>query len=218
MQWFWGTRIFFCMCQGGVVSDGTPVPPEDSGRSRIHHLSPWYHRRQVCVLENSNQNQYKNNNNLMLGFYLPVCRCLGPCLALCPEYSFILEDELGVCGCVLGVFDVRSFTKRCQASWIPAMRDKYPPKSGNTQVRMSRVHVRLKYFPHTPAEEKPGCHIHKLTNLPNTRNYLHKYSDLLHQLKRKWVISKWCSHMHNKKDCSYRPAEHILAWEAKPFG
>lgn len=80
----------------------------------------------------------------MLGFYLPVCRCLGPCLALCPEYSFILEDELGVCGCVLGVFDVRSFTKRCQASWMPAMRDKYPPKSGNTQVRMSWVHVRLK--------------------------------------------------------------------------
>ncbi|TMS02219.1 Protein O-GlcNAcase [Larimichthys crocea] len=59
-------------------------------------------------------------------------RCLGPCLALCPEYSFILEDELGVCGCVLGILDVRSFAKRCQASWMPAMRDKYPHKGGNT--------------------------------------------------------------------------------------
>lgn len=69
-------------------------------------------------------------------FHFP--RCLGPCLALCPEYSFILEDELGVCGCVLGILDVRSFAKRCQASWIPAMRDKYPPKLNgahpNTQV------------------------------------------------------------------------------------
>ncbi|KAF3697618.1 Protein O-GlcNAcase [Channa argus] len=46
--------------------------------------------------------------------------------------SFILEDELGVCGCVLGVLDFRSFAKRCQASWLPAMRDKYPPKGGNT--------------------------------------------------------------------------------------
>uniref|UniRef100_A0A3Q2XBH4 Si:dkey-183c6.8 n=1 Tax=Hippocampus comes TaxID=109280 RepID=A0A3Q2XBH4_HIPCM len=55
-------------------------------------------------------------------------RCLGPCLALCPEYSFILEDELGVCGCILGILDVRSFAKRCQASWLPAMRDKYLPK------------------------------------------------------------------------------------------
>ncbi|MEQ2203811.1 hypothetical protein XENOCAPTIV_003978 [Xenoophorus captivus] len=67
-------------------------------------------------------------------------RCLGPCLALSPEYSFILEDELGICGCVLGIVDVRSFAKRCQASWIPAMRDKYPPKGNsshsNTQVNM----------------------------------------------------------------------------------
>ncbi|CAL8377520.1 unnamed protein product [Boreogadus saida] len=29
--------------------------------------------------------------------------CLGAWLALCPEYSFVLEDELGVCGCVTGV-------------------------------------------------------------------------------------------------------------------
>uniref|UniRef100_A0A8C2YZA1 protein O-GlcNAcase n=1 Tax=Cyclopterus lumpus TaxID=8103 RepID=A0A8C2YZA1_CYCLU len=59
-------------------------------------------------------------------------RCFGPCLALCPEYCFILEDELGVCGCVLGIVDVRSFAKRCQACWMPAMRDKYPLKGGNT--------------------------------------------------------------------------------------
>lgn len=67
----------------------------------------------------------------------PYWRCLGPCLALCPDYTFVLEDELGVCGCVLGVLDVRSFAKRCQASWMPAMRDKYPSKSAhhNTQVR-----------------------------------------------------------------------------------
>lgn len=84
------------------------------------------------------QNHFKKKTTLM-DFYSPVFRCLGPCLALCPEYGFILEDELGVCGCVLGVSDVRSFAKRCQASWIPAMRDKYPPKSGNTQVRMSCI-------------------------------------------------------------------------------
>ncbi|KAM6949291.1 protein O-GlcNAcase [Aplochiton taeniatus] len=57
-------------------------------------------------------------------------RCVGACLALCPEYSLVLEDELGLCGCVLGVLDLHSFTKRCQATWIPAMRDKYPPRGG----------------------------------------------------------------------------------------
>ncbi|KAA0723133.1 Protein O-GlcNAcase [Triplophysa tibetana] len=52
-------------------------------------------------------------------------RCLGASLALCPEYSLVLEDELGVCGCAVGILDVRLFAKRCQATWLPAMRDKY---------------------------------------------------------------------------------------------
>lgn len=58
-----------------------------------------------------------------------VFRCLGASLALCPEYGFVLEDELGVCGCVAGILDVRSFVKRCQATWLPAMRDKYPTRT-----------------------------------------------------------------------------------------
>ncbi|KAJ8377311.1 hypothetical protein AAFF_G00261600 [Aldrovandia affinis] len=53
-------------------------------------------------------------------------RYLGAPLALCPEYCLVLEDELGVCGGALGVLDVRSFAKRYRASWLPAMRDKYP--------------------------------------------------------------------------------------------
>ncbi|CAL8376724.1 unnamed protein product [Gadus morhua 'NCC'] len=53
-------------------------------------------------------------------------RCLGACLALCPEYSFVMEDELGVCGCVTACRTVRAFIKRCHATWMPAMRDKYP--------------------------------------------------------------------------------------------
>ncbi|XP_051984395.1 protein O-GlcNAcase isoform X2 [Xyrauchen texanus] len=56
-------------------------------------------------------------------------RCLGASLALCPEYSLVLEDELGVCGCAVGILDVSSFSKRCQATWLPAMRDKYPSRS-----------------------------------------------------------------------------------------
>ncbi|XP_061664296.1 protein O-GlcNAcase isoform X2 [Syngnathoides biaculeatus] len=62
-------------------------------------------------------------------------RCLGACLALCPEYCFVLEDELGPCGCISGILEFGSFVKRCQASWLPAMRDKYVPDGGheNTQ-------------------------------------------------------------------------------------
>ena len=47
----------------------------------------------------------------------------------------MLEDELGVCGCVTGVQDVRAFIKRCHATWMPAMRDKYPgPRTGPSAV------------------------------------------------------------------------------------
>jgi len=65
---------------------------------------------------------------------------------LCPEYSLVLEDELGVCGCAVGILDVRSFAKRCQATWLPAMRDKYPSRphgaSGHTatKVRVTAKH------------------------------------------------------------------------------
>lgn len=68
---------------------------------------------------------------MFMKVFLLVCvfRCLGASLSLCPEYSFVLEDELGVCGCVAGILDVRSFVKKCQATWLPAMRDKYPTRT-----------------------------------------------------------------------------------------
>lgn len=80
--------------------------------------------------------------------YVWLCfRCLGASLALCPEYSLVLEDELGVCGCAVGILDVRSFAKRCQATWLPAMRDKYPSLPHGhaaTKVRNKNKHSKTK--------------------------------------------------------------------------
>ncbi|XP_048391166.1 protein O-GlcNAcase isoform X2 [Stegostoma tigrinum] len=52
-------------------------------------------------------------------------RFLGHFLALSPDYCFVLEDEDGVCGCVSGALEVRSFLKGCEAAWFPAMQEKY---------------------------------------------------------------------------------------------
>uniref|UniRef100_A0A8D3B2P6 protein O-GlcNAcase n=1 Tax=Scophthalmus maximus TaxID=52904 RepID=A0A8D3B2P6_SCOMX len=107
----------------GSSSELFSHPPPLFPTSRLYNIRPYHNKDKVC-------------SHAQSSFAHPDVvgdRCLGPCLALCPEYSFILEDELGVCGCVLGISDVRSFAKRCQANWIPAMRDKYPPKGGNTQ-------------------------------------------------------------------------------------
>lgn len=72
-------------------------------------------------------------------------RCLGASLALCPEYSLVLEDELGVCGCAVGILDVRSFAKRCQATWLPAMRDKYPSRLHGASGHATKVKVTAKH-------------------------------------------------------------------------
>uniref|UniRef100_A0AAY5EVD4 Uncharacterized protein n=1 Tax=Electrophorus electricus TaxID=8005 RepID=A0AAY5EVD4_ELEEL len=84
-------------------------------------------------------------------FPLSPCRgaYLGASLALCPEYTFVLEDELGVCGCAVGILDVRNFAKRYQASWLPALRDKYltrPPHgaNGHSEVLLS-LHEEQEY-------------------------------------------------------------------------
>ncbi|XP_058480952.1 protein O-GlcNAcase isoform X2 [Solea solea] len=106
-------------------------PPPLFPTSRLYNIRPYHGKDKMELYRMVRQLHLRTQGGQESNFAHPDVvgdRCLGPCLAMCPEYSFILEDELGVCGCVLGIFDVRSFAKRCQASWIPAMRDKYPPK------------------------------------------------------------------------------------------
>ncbi|XP_020512993.1 protein O-GlcNAcase [Labrus bergylta] len=118
----------------GSSSELFTHPPPLFPTSRLYNIRPYHNKdkvelyrmvRQLHIRTQSIQGSCPAHPDVIGD------RCLGPCLALCPEYSFILEDELGVCGCVLGIQDVRSFAKRCQASWLPAMRDKYPPKGGH---------------------------------------------------------------------------------------
>ncbi|XP_032899709.1 protein O-GlcNAcase-like [Amblyraja radiata] len=52
-------------------------------------------------------------------------RFLGRFLTLSPGYCFVLEDEHGVCGCVSGALDVKAFLKGTEATWLPAMQEKY---------------------------------------------------------------------------------------------
>ncbi|XP_053717046.1 protein O-GlcNAcase [Synchiropus splendidus] len=107
-------------------------PPPLFPTSRLYNIRPYHSKDKVELYRMVRQLHLRTQGGPESGTTHPDIigdRCLGPCLALCPEYSFILEDELGVCGCVLGVLDVRSFAKRCQATWLPAMRDKYPSRA-----------------------------------------------------------------------------------------
>ncbi|XP_036406981.1 protein O-GlcNAcase [Megalops cyprinoides] len=116
----------------GTSSELFTHPPPLFPTSRLYNIRPFQHKDKVelyrMVRQLHLQAQGKPDSSQphpdLIGD-----RYLGASLALCPEYSFVLEDEMGVCGCVLGVLDVRSFIKRRQASWIPAMRDKYPTRA-----------------------------------------------------------------------------------------
>uniref|UniRef100_A0A3Q2P3T8 protein O-GlcNAcase n=1 Tax=Fundulus heteroclitus TaxID=8078 RepID=A0A3Q2P3T8_FUNHE len=109
-------------------------PPPLFPTSRLYNIRPYHSKDKVELYRMVRQLHLRTQGGHESTMAHPdvIGDCLGPCLALSPEYSFILEDELGICGCVLGILDVRSFAKRCQASWIPAMRDKYPPKGNST--------------------------------------------------------------------------------------
>ncbi|XP_077355757.1 protein O-GlcNAcase [Festucalex cinctus] len=113
-------------------------PPPLFPTSRLYNIRPYHSKDKVELYRMVRQLHLRSHCGQDSGASHPDVvgdRCLGPCLALCPEYSFILEDELGVCGCILGILDVRSFAKRCQASWLPAMRDKYLPNGGHSNTQ-----------------------------------------------------------------------------------
>ncbi|XP_074480818.1 protein O-GlcNAcase isoform X2 [Sebastes fasciatus] len=122
----------------GSSSDLFTHPPPLFPTSRLYNIRPYHGKDKLELYRMVRQLHLRTQGGQESSVAHPDVvgdRCLGPCLALCPEYCFILEDELGVCGCMLGILEVRSFAKRCQASWMPAMRDKYPPKGGNTQPK-----------------------------------------------------------------------------------
>ncbi|XP_066537268.1 protein O-GlcNAcase [Hoplias malabaricus] len=115
----------------GTSSELFSHPPPLFPTSRLYNIRPFQHKDKVELYRMVRQLHQRARGAQDSAVAHPDFigdRCLGASLALCPEYSFVLEDELGVCGCAVGILDVRSFTKRCQATWLPAMRDKYPTR------------------------------------------------------------------------------------------
>src|SRR5688572_11503081 len=47
-----------------------------------------------------------------------------------PAMAFVLEDDDGVGGYVVGAVDTTAFEGRLEADWFPALRSQYPAGSG----------------------------------------------------------------------------------------
>jgi len=75
-------------------------------------------------------------------------KMIGAFLAQSPEYSFVIEDELGVCGYVLAALDAQVHNDKLEKQWVPSMQEKYPKPSSVDNL--------------TPAEEMiSSFHSHK---------------------------------------------------------
>ena len=69
----------------------------------------------------------------------------GPYAAFAPELAFVVEDDDGVSGYVLGVLDTVAFAVRCEREWWPPLRRRYPEGIGST--KLDEVLIRLLHHP-----------------------------------------------------------------------
>jgi len=77
-------------------------------------------------------NIYKDPN--ILGHFY-----VGPYATLEPELCFVLENKQSVRGYVVGVKDSVIFSDRCERSWFPQLRKKYPLPDANDRSADARM-------------------------------------------------------------------------------
>ncbi|XP_030046727.1 protein O-GlcNAcase isoform X4 [Microcaecilia unicolor] len=87
-------------------------------------------------------------------------RFLGSFLTLSPEYFFVLEDEQGLCGYAAGAINVWTFLKKCETTWFPIMREKYPKSNalGNLFLKQAVMffHTERPAFPESVLHHFPS--------------------------------------------------------------
>lgn len=77
----------------------------------------------------------------------------GPYLNFQPDLAFVLEDEAGVCGYVIGALDSRAFADTLEREWWPALRKQYPePAAPPAERSRDERLANLIHHPH-PAPE-----------------------------------------------------------------
>jgi ribosomal protein S18 acetylase RimI-like enzyme len=65
-----------------------------------------------------------------------------------PELAFVLEDDDGVGGYVLGALDTTAFDARLDAEWWPALRSRYPPPPADARDTPDGRLIRMIHRPH----------------------------------------------------------------------
>lgn len=89
----------------------------------------------------------------------------GPYGVLQPDLTFVVEDEEGVGGYVLGALDTTAFEEREEREWWPPLRARYPDPDGKDRESMTpdeRMEWTIHHPQRTPVEllERYPSHLH----------------------------------------------------------
>jgi ribosomal protein S18 acetylase RimI-like enzyme len=71
----------------------------------------------------------------------------GPYLALAPELAFVVEDDDGVAGYILGAADTAEFEDRLEREWWPGLRRRYPTYRTDADAVFDDLLIALMHSP-----------------------------------------------------------------------
>ena len=71
---------------------------------------------------------------------------VGPYLALEPDLAFVLEDDRGVCGYLLGALDSHRFLEEYIRTWLPPIQAAHPEPKGDPSKWTPTQKVHYEYY------------------------------------------------------------------------
>jgi ribosomal protein S18 acetylase RimI-like enzyme len=77
----------------------------------------------------------------------------GPYINLEPESAFLLENELGVCGYIVGALDTLSFFNKVKSDWLPELQKQYSdPTESSKPWNKDEECIHLLFHPEIPQD------------------------------------------------------------------
>lgn len=157
------------------VSDLFLYKAPDSPTSRIYTIRPYLPSDVQSVYEvcfkNYDRHIYLEDQDELVGDKL-----IGGFLTLSPEYCFVVEDDVRLCGYALAVLDAKKFFAKLQVSWIPELLKKYPLTSNDSLVVAERRSLKEKYVGQFVDEMHNQC---KQQQFSDPEEIFTNYSSLL---------------------------------------
>ncbi|XP_063047035.1 protein O-GlcNAcase [Engraulis encrasicolus] len=143
-------------------------PPPSMPTSKLYSIRPYYPKDEASVYKICKEMYSEGCDGIPFsdGSQADLIgdRLVGGFLTVSPDYGFVLEDEEGICGYALGTVDVKPFVKKCKASWIPFMQEKYGKPEEGDDKELSEAEKMMLSF-HEEEEGLPESFLHNFPSL-----------------------------------------------------